>query len=410
MSEALDVREEASRADRRRALRRLLAQPLLLQERDPEGFAAVVRHRSELGRWFAEHAGWPLVVEAGAGYARLMKRPARKDATRPARLAGKPAFDRRRYALLALALAALDDGPAQTTLARLAESVRDLSLEQEGVEAFDPEQHAERAAFVDVLRLLGLWGVLALRDGDADRYARSRQGDALYDVRERLLGQLIAAPLPPALAGSPERMAAEELAHTDEGERLRGRYQVFRRLLDDPVVYLDDLDPHARAWLEGGRGFTYERLERDAGLLVERRREGLAAVDPAGELTDTAFPDGGSTVKHAALLLCEWLVDEREKSRSPEASSRSARGDPPEEKCGAAVALPDIVARVAELRSEYGSRWSKEYADAEEGARELAESALALLAAFGLAAPTPDRAGWRALPAAARFAPAPLAP
>ena len=391
MTEALALHEQASHAERRRAVRRLLAEPLLLQERDSDMFAIVVRHRAELGRWFVEHAGWPLVVEAGAGYARLMKRPARRDPTRPAQLPGKPPFDRRRYTLLALALAALDDGPSQTTLARLAEAVRELSLEDASLAPFDPEQHAERAAFVDVLRLLGAWGVLALRDGDADRYARSREGDALYDVRERLLGQLLAAPLPPALAGSPERMSEEELGWTEEGERMRGRQEVFRRLLDDPVVYLDDLEPRAREWLEGGRGFVYERLERDVGLLVERRREGLAAVDPEGELTDTAFPDGGSTVKHAALLLCEWLTD------------RARAALPP-------APMAEVVARIAELRADYGSRWSKEYDDGDEGAVRLARDALALLAGFGLAMPSQGTEAWSARPAAARFAPSPALP
>ncbi len=391
MSEALTLHEEATRAERRRALRSLLAQPLLLQERDPETFAAVVRHRAELGRWFTEHAGWPLVVEAGAGYARLMKRPARPDGSRPAQLPGKPPFDRRRYTLLALTLAALDDGPAQTTLARLAEAVRELSQEDTALAPFDSDQHAERVAFVDVLRLLGAWGVLVLRDGDADRYARSREGDALYDVRERLLGQLLACPVPPALGGAPDRIAAEELGHTEEGERLRGRQEVFRRLLDDPVVYLEDLAPRAQEWLEGGRGFVYERLERDVGLAVERRREGLAAVDPEGELTDIPFPDGGSTVKHAALLLCEWLTD-RARAQSPQ------------------VAMAQIVLRVAELRAEYGSRWSKEYEDGEEGAARLARDAMALLAGFGLAVPAPGADGWSARPAAARFAPSAALP
>ncbi len=405
MSEALRARDESIARERRAALRALLREPLMLEAREPDAFSMVVRHRAALGRWFAENAGWTLVVEAGAGYARLLKRSGRRDTTHPARARGRPPFDHRRYTLFFLALAALDDGPPQTTLARLAESVRELSVEDAALTPFDPEQHAERSAFVDVLRLLDEIGVLVLRDGDAERYARSRDGDALYDVRERILGQLLAAPIPPTLAGSPERMIDEERAHTEEGERVEARHTVFRRLLDDPVVYLDDLPQRAREWLEGGKGFVYERLERDVGLVVERRREGLAAIDPAGELTDALFPDGSSTVKHAALLLCEWLADEAKRDAAQRAGSDVEGGDGARD--GYSVPFAAIVVRLSALREEYGSKWSKEYEAGEPGTRGLALDALALLAAFGLAVERDS--GFTALPAAARFAPAPLA-
>lgn len=384
--------EAARAAERRRALRALLARPLLLAEREPEAFSAVVRHRAELARWCTELPGWTLAVEPAAGYARLFKRRARRDATRPARAPGKAPFDRRRYALLCLALAALDRAGPQTTLARLAEELGALSREDPALAPFDAESAAERHALVDVLRLLGELGLLALRDGDVDAYARGREGaDALYDVRERLLGALLAAPLPPALAGSPERMTEEERAQTEEGERLRARQEVFRRLLDDPVVYLEDLDPRAREWLGHGSGFVYERLEGDLGLAVERRAEGLAAVDPEGTLSDSAFPEGSSTVKHAALLLCEWLADRARAARGAGTAQAPARWS-------------ELTERVSALRADCGQAWSKEYAG-EDGDARLAADAVGVLEAFELAQRTPD--GVCARPAAARFAPGP---
>lgn len=389
---------EAGRlAERRRVLRHLLVHPLILADREPELFAAAVRHRGELSAWFAELVGWTLVVEAGAGHVRLLKRPARRDPTRPARAPGKGPFDRRRYTLLCLALAALDGTPGQTTLARLAEAVRDLSLEDDGLAAFDPQLQPERHAFVDVLRLLAELGVLVLRDGDAESYARRGEGDALYDVQERLIGQLLSAPLPPALAGSPARMSEEERPQTEEGERHRARQAVFRALLDDPVVYLEDLDARAREWLEHGRAFLYERLEQDVGLQVERRAEGLAAVDPEGALTDSTFPEGNSTVKHAALLLCEWLADRARAGRQVAATGPAAM-----------AAWPEVLGRLDALRAEHGERWSKEHEPGPAGTERLAREALAVLEGFGLAVPV--EGGWHARPAAARFAPAPVSP
>jgi len=389
------ARDEGRSLEFRRALRRLVARPLLLAGRDADDFSAVVRHRTELSHWFSENAGWALRVDAGAGHARLMKRPERPDPTRPARAPGKAAFDRRRYALFCLALAAVDAEAGQMTLARLAEAVRELSLEEGELRPFDPDLALERRAFVDVVLLLCDLGVLVLRDGDVEGFARSREGgDALYDVRERLLSQLLAAPCPPALAGSVDRMREEEHGDTEEGLRTRARQAVFRRLLDDPVLYLDDLGDRARAWLSAGSGFVYERLLRDAGLAVERRKEGLAAVDPEGTLTDTQFPEGSSTAKHAALLLCEWLADRARPGREGGAA--------------APVSREEVVARLDALQREHAGRWSKEYEGGAEGTAALAADVLRLLVGFGLAAPV--EGGFAARPAAARFSPAMAGP
>ncbi len=203
-------------------------------------------------------------------------------------------------------------------------------------------------------------------------------------------------------------MAEEERAATEEGERIAGRHAVFRRLLDDPVLYKDELDEHGRDWLAGGSGFLYERLARDAGLAVERRGEGLAAIDPEGTLTDTVFPEGGSTVKHAALLLCEWLADRARAQRAGSSGSDTL----------AAVPWPDVVARIRALQAEHAGRWSKEFEATDAGTQGLAKEAARRLVGFGLATFTSggDAAALApggalfARPAAARFAPAPAVP
>jgi uncharacterized protein (TIGR02678 family) len=245
---------------------------------------------------------------------------------------------------------------------------------------------SERRAFVDVLRWLVSQSVLRLRDGDAERYARAHDGDALYDVSERLLAQLVSCPVPPSLASAPDRLLDEIHPDTDEGERLRARQHALRLLCDEPVVYLGELPPRAAEWLEHGRGFVYRLIEDDLGMVVERRREGVAAVDPAGVVTDTRFPDAGSTVKHAALLLAEQLVERRR-----------AVGDVP-------AAENWAVERMGLLAAAHGDAWSKQYAGA-EGIQRLAGDALALLEAFRLVSLT--SAGVVPLAAIARFAAAP---
>ncbi|MEW6489161.1 MAG: TIGR02678 family protein, partial [Thermodesulfobacteriota bacterium] len=164
--------EATLRSERKAALRHLLRHPFTTARNHPEIFPQIVRHRQWLGDWFAEQPGWKLLVDPAAGLARLFKVPWRADATRPARCTRKPAFDPRRYTLFCLTLAALDDSPAQTTLARLAELVAESSAESGNLRRFDPDAAGERRAFVDALRLLVDLGILALRDGDTDRYVQ----------------------------------------------------------------------------------------------------------------------------------------------------------------------------------------------------------------------------------------------
>ena len=405
------------RADRRHALRYLLRHPLVSRTRDEEIFVLIVRHRRWLTDWYADRVRWRLEVDNAAGFARLHKVPARSDGSRSARLgSGKPPFTRRRYVLLCLTLAALDDCGAQTTLASLAELVAVRSLDDPGVESFDAAEYGERRAFVDVLNWLTDAGVVALRDGDVDRYASSGSADALYDVDDRLLGQLISAPVPPALATDRAHRLHEPYAETEEGERQNARHAVLRRLIDDPAVYLEDLTQSQRDWLEPSRSFVYRLLKEDVGMVVERRSEGLAAIDPDGSVTDVLFPDGASTVKHAALLLGEHLVEQ-------------ARSFP-----GRAFVMSDIdaIAVVRDLIGEYGDRcgWKKEYMGDEHGAERLTDDVLQLLAGFGLVRRVVgDRVareggaiegkaregkaregaseGWQPRPALARFAPLP---
>lgn len=379
--------ESIQRAERTAALRHLLRHPLVSEWDDEDMFAKIRRHRQWLTAWFADYPSWKLVVDPGAGFARLHKVPARPDGSRPIKLAGKP-FDRRRYVLLCLTLAALEERGAQTTLGRLAELVVSLSASDPGLEPLDTTAYGERRAFVDVLKWLAAHRILRLRDGDTEGYARSGEGDALYDINDRLLGQILAAPRPPALTARPEELLDEQYPETEEGTRLRARHTVFRRLLEEPVVYDEDLPPEACAWLKRSRSSVSKRLTEDAGFEVERRQEGIAAVDPTGEVSDTLFPDGSSTVKHAALLLADQLADA---VRHGENTMSDA----------------EVERRTAALMADYGKRcrWSQQYMEiGADGARLLAADAMHLLAAFGLVRHAPE--GWQPRPAIARFAPA----
>ena len=86
--------------ERRIAARHLLAHPLTCKEHDPEVFALIRRHESELDRWFTQRLGYRLHL--GADIARLFKSglvPER----RPLRTATDRAFHHLEYVYLMLA-------------------------------------------------------------------------------------------------------------------------------------------------------------------------------------------------------------------------------------------------------------------------------------------------------------------
>jgi uncharacterized protein (TIGR02678 family) len=85
------------------------------------------------------------------------------------------------------------------------------------------------------------------------------------------------------------------------------RHRITRRLLDDPVVYYDDLSEAELSYLTSQRSALTKRISERAGLVAEIRAEGIAMVDPRDELTDVRMPEVG-TDGHVALLITEYLA------------------------------------------------------------------------------------------------------
>lgn len=374
------------------ALRALLMTPLMTPAH--EAFGAVRRHADELREWFTREAGWPLHVERDA--ARLLKRPADlDDAGR-----GLPGFERRRYVLLCLACAVLERAESQITLRVLGERLlalaSDPALADLGFTFALQAQH-ERRELVAVCRTLLALGVLQRVAGDEEGFVRGGEAgsetlhDALYDVQRRVLAGLLATSrgpstwpadeAPKTLAQRLSALGSEPVPDSDEGRRTAWRHHLARRLLDDPVVYLDTLDAEVRAYFLNQRGSLAARLCEATGLVAEQRAEGLALADEDGELSDIAMPAEG-TEAHITLLVAEFL----------------------NRRAGAAVDRSTLAAFVAEARPRYGSFWRK--SAREPGSEdELAGTAVDRLQRLQLVAR--DGESVRPLPALARFAVAP---
>ena len=298
----------------RAALRALLAKPLLTADADGAELVLVRRHVAALRNWLNRETGWRLVADSET--ARLFKTsPVLDDASHPARGHTKEPFGRRRYVCLCLALSVLARADAQTTLGSLADEVLTAAAEPELAAAgfvFTLETRAEKSDLVAVVRLLLTWGVLVRVAGDEDAYLAAT-GDVLYDVRRPVLALLLSGVRGPSTVTGgtfEERLAnltAEPVADTDELRNQALRRRLTRRLLEDPVVYYDELDDDERAYLVSQRHAIIRRITDATGLLGEVRAEGIAMVDPDDELTDVRMPEQ-RTDEHVTLLVAEYLA------------------------------------------------------------------------------------------------------
>ncbi len=389
MSETLDLTlQEARDRDLMRATRALLRHPLLRADADRDALRLVRRHATELRTWFDQNTGWRLQVDSEV--ARLFKR-SELDASgsHPAREPrSRLPFGRRRYVLFCLALSVLERADAQITLGRLAEGMivaaGDERLAAAGL-TFELSGREERGDLVAVVRVLLELGALARVAGDEDAFVREA-GDVLYDVERRVLAVLISAPRGPstiAEAGFDARqreLTAEPEPVSDDLRTRAIRHRLTRRLLDEPVVYHDELTEPELAYLTSQRSALTKRITERTGLVAEIRSEGIAMVDPRDELTDARMPEVG-TDGHVALLITEHLANRT--------------GDH-----GTRCPVSELHALVRRLAREHATYWRR--STREPGAEVgLVEHALERLVALRLIRRAGDDV--HPLPALARF-------
>lgn len=382
--------------ERARAVRVLLATPLLDSDDDPDGFRLVVRHAEWLTDYFEQTCGWALAVDAASGFARLPKRSAgAPDTSRPLRRTRgeRAAFDRRRYQLLCVFCAELVRHPV-ITVGILASAVTTGA-------GLDSSRYAERTAFVDALRALVGWGVVRVSVGDLDAYIDDERANAILvadtaRLHRLVVGGVAPSTLPDGLSTSAVVRALQSEPRygdvatpggeaSEEARHRWARHHLGRRVLDDPVVHLDDLTDAERDYLAtiSGRKWVRDRVT-EAGFELEERGEGLLSVDPDRIATDIDFPAPRGNAFQLALLLADRMVRE-----DATGERRLCRLDQRE--------LREIV----EQTLARFPRWARAARET-DGAERLTREAVDLLAGFGLVRREPGGAV-AARPALARY-------
>ncbi|MGE3287367.1 MAG: TIGR02678 family protein [Pseudonocardia sp.] len=350
-------------AERTAAARALLADPWRPAEADPSLFALIRRHAEVLDRWFTQRLGYRLVVNVDT--ARLTK-SGHVPSDRPLRTHTGRAFTGREYVALALVLAATAAGPDRISLRDLVLQVRSAAADAGITLDGGP---AERRSLVTALRWLIGRGVVRELDRSVAGYETDGRADALLEIRNDRLTMLHT----PALVGAE---SAEELV--ERSTEPAGRAALRRRLVEDPVLYAEDVTAEEWAELRRRTGEEVRFLDEMFGLRIEARAEGVAAIDVDGGLSDVPFPRSG-TVSHLALLLLAVLTERHRDGADP----------------------ADLDHEIGQLIERYGRFWRK---DAIADPSGLCREAVELLRSMRLVAV--DSAGCvRPRPAAARFTP-----
>lgn len=365
-------------AERQRAIRLLLRQPLVTPATHPDEFPLIRRHADELARQFGQVLGYRLTVEPG--FARLHKAGLGRDAGRRLERGSGAPFTPRTYAYLALALAALVTAPEQLLLSEVVTRTRAAAAEA-GIDLGEPNRVTERRALVAALKQLMAWRVLAEDEGSVDSYAGDDEADALLTIDREIARRLVSGPV--SQATTPHDLIEKA---ADPGEA-GPRHRVRRLLIETPVVYVDDLAEDERDWLRRSQRREQRTLEDFAGLRAEIRAEGVALIDPEQELTDTQFP-GTGTVAWAALLLVGKLAAEL----TPDSGT-----------VGVAIPGGRVEEHLNVLIEEHRGAWSRELTGSPA---LLTDAVLDLLHRMCLIRPArPPETGWLLTAAAARYAP-----
>ncbi|WP_405535438.1 TIGR02678 family protein [Streptomyces sp. NBC_00075] len=379
-------------AERRTAARLLLAHPLVTGTGPhSDTFPLVRRHADWLAQRFQQVFGYRLLVEAT--YARLFKAGLGPDSghrlERPS--TGTP-FTPRTYTYLALALSVLVTAPEQLLLSQLVADLRAAAVDA-GIEITDTGRQAERRTLAAALRQLVDWGVLVETEGRVSAVAEEQgegrsgeqAGEALLTVDREIARAAVAGPLAQSRDGA-------DLVRRAADPGFGGpRTYVRRRLVETPVVLLDDLTDAEREWLRTRQRREAQAFSELLGLEAEIRAEGIALIDPDAELTDLHLP-GTGTVAQAALLLVARLADRLRPAGPghPAVGGRLVIGVPVPEGL-----LPGLL---DELIEEYGRRanWMRGHLEDRDG---FLAAVLDLLTRMRLMAPAgPVRADGHGVP------------
>jgi uncharacterized protein (TIGR02678 family) len=362
---------------RQRCIQALLNRNWITKQDEPELFGYIRAQYQELRDWFGEYCGFALLLNRQ--FAKLEKAPGQAQTWM-----GFDSFSESRdYALFTYSLWYLE-GKNEMDQFLLTDMVEEIREYLAGQDVFlDWTLYTHRLSMARALKQLKALGALVAVDGDESDWARSgHEHNVLYE--SSYLARYILRRFPRDLTTYDSIAALEAGTYPDtpEGQLKRRRHYVYRRLLQEPVVYDWQWNENERYYVRTQRHTILENLANFAGLEGQRYREGLLFYYPEASGEMYLFPTGRG-VSDIGLLLAGELR---------RMLARDEGNIYIEEDGRIGLTIAELEGIILRLKEKHKMLWSLQHRQARSS--ELAEEVLAHLEEWGLAGREDDGRVW----------------
>lgn len=274
--------QERLREERQQCVQALLNRPWVLKDEDPETFQLIKDHYEDLRNWFHEYLGFSLLVTRQ--FAKVEKFPGRYQPWM-----GIEGFHTARdYGLFAYCLWFLEgrgEGE-QFLLSQMVEEIREHLLANDI--HIDWTLYEHRLSMARALKKCKELRVLIAVDGDESDWARNGgEVNVLYEATP--MARYVLRRFPKELTGMESLEELIESANARD-EKVQRRQKVYRRLVQEPVVYDWEWSEEERYYVLTQRRSILDQMNHFLGLEGRRYREGLIFYEPNALSPMTTFP------------------------------------------------------------------------------------------------------------------------
>lgn len=358
--------------ERRQAcLHALLNRPWISKEQDTELYYEAKDHYEELRTWLLERTGMALILTRSI--IKLDKAPVKAYPWM-----GFSEFrETQDYIFFTYSLWYLENKTEldQFLLSDVIEQVAEQIMVAQMNLKVDWTIYSQRKSMARSLRKLVELGVLIVVDGDEESWARDGRKNVLYECSPNARYVLRRFPKDLTTYRNPQELS-DPIDYTErtDGQILRTRHRVFRRLLMEPsVMDREWAGEEERNYVLWQRQALMNQVEQATGWHARRYREGLVFFHP--QLTSEAdlFPTQAGISDLAILLGTELRrqVYEPGSRLTPEWDGRLR------------VSKSELETSMYRLQNRHKEFWSKEMR--ESSSQELARDIMQHLEDWGLA-------------------------